>query len=329
MGIALLLSLFCSVSSYADTATVLVQSQKGSASVDRLKLETEVEIEEKSYRIRGSFEQGGWQLIVDKKIPVEIDEKSRFEILHPKDSPGGLEFELTAISPSGKVQSNLVQIKVKTLLANPSGETTGDFNFRAGLSLTSIDYSQSDSQNLYQLGPTLKGSARYVLVPDEWDLGASAYVSLFPITSSLAGSRLYFYGLNVRGGYRLPIPEYPEWVVTLAGGLYTLSTIGRADFGYSGVFGPQIYPYAKYTFSSGEKLGGYLKFSPVATSVAALRFDSNEFAFGFDFTPVPPKTGFFADYPISYVMDFSFLNLKSGSLTASGQTIGAGAMLAF
>lgn len=314
---------------FADTASLSIQAQKGSESLAGLKLEPKVKIEEKSYRVRGSFSLEGWQLIVDRKTPVDLDEDLRFEILHPKDSPNGLEFELTAISPTGKVQSNIVQIKVQRTVLLDDGEVAGRFTYKAGLSLTSISYDQSDSQTLYQLTPTLKGAVRYVLVPHQWDLGVSGYTTTFPLISSNSGGTLIFYGLNARAGYRLILPEYPEWVFTLSGGLYVLSTIGRADIGYSGVFGPQAFPSAQYTFSTGEKLGGYLKFSPVATAISELRFDSNEFAFGFDFTPVPPKNGFFAEYPISYVLDFSFLSLKSGSLSASSQTIGAGASLAF
>ncbi len=329
MRLLLLGFLLLPLVSFADNASLNVQSQKGSDALSGLKLEPKVTVEEKAYRIYGTFKLEGWQLIVDRKTPVELDEKLRFEILHPKDSPNGLEFELTAISPTGKVKSNIIQIQVQRTVLLDDGEVAGRYTFKAGLSLTSVSYSQSDSQTLYQLTPSLKGSARYVLVPHQWDLGVSGYTTTLPLISSTSAGALLFYGLNARAGYRLILPEYPEWVFTFSGGLYVLSTIGRTDIGYSGVFGPQAFPSAQYTFSTGEKLVGYLKFSPVATAVSELRFDSNEFAFGFDFTPVAPKEGFFAQYPISYALDFSFLSLKTGNLSASSHTVGAGATIAF
>jgi hypothetical protein len=329
-------------------AVEIIRAAAGQPKLNSLKLKDKPKFDNKSVTLKGTFAKSDYQLLLNKSEMLQVDPDSKKVEFKVNLLQEMTEFELTAVGPTGEIVREILTAKVQykqeapvveepVAKAEEEAPVSSDdpeaklLGIRAGLSLTSISYSQTGSTSFSMIVPTLRGSYSKFIFPDRWnkkvDLGASFYMTTFPITTDLVGSALYFYGVNARAGYHYDIQ--PDLHLLASGGFYYLGTFGRADTGYVNVVGLQLFGNLTKKFEDKSRIGGYLKFAPVSESLGSLSLGNSEKAFGFEYGLKPASEGFFRDHPISFNADFSWLYLDVGSVVSKTQTIGVGATLPF
>jgi hypothetical protein len=107
------------------------------------------------------------------------------------------------------------------------------------------------------------------------------YFNLLPVSSRGSEEALQFLGLNLRVGYRLPLP-WDRLTLQLFGGVYYVTTFYPGDLmGFKDLAGPQVYPVLNWRISGDWSFFAYGKYSPVQTGFAqAPDFANNELSAG-------------------------------------------------
>ncbi len=326
----------------------IIRAAAGQPKLNSLKLKDQPKFDNKSVTLKGTFAKSDYQLLLNKSEMLQVDPDSKKVEFKVNLLQEMTEFELTAVGPTGEIVREILTAKVQykqeapvaeepvAKAEEPTASSSDDaeaklLGVRAGLSLTSVSYSQTGSASFSMIVPTLRASYSKFIFPDRWnkkvDLGASFYMTTFPITTDLVGSALYFYGVNVRAGYHHDIK--PDLHLLAGGGFYYLGTFGRADTGYVNVVGLQLFGNITKKFEDKSRIGGYLKFAPVSESLGSLSFGNSEKAFGFEYGLKPAAEGFFHNHPLSLNADFSWLYLDVGAVVSKTQTISVGATLPF
>lgn len=120
--------------------------------------------------------------------------------------------------------------------------------------------SRIESKHSLLLTPKLAFNVRF---HRDWDVSLASFVNAWQMVSSTSlGAR--FIGVNLRLGYSPPWPRAP-WRLGLHAGAYFLQMIVSPTpaYGFSNLFGPQLYPTFSYTFPKDHTLGLYAKYSPL------------------------------------------------------------------
>lgn len=140
------------------------------------------------------------------------------------------------------------------------------YSLTVSAGLSSISYQENGYASLSEIAVTPKLSYRLLLPVPHCDFGLSGYATALALHSNLPGVTARFIGLNARVGYGgLEILPYP-WKFSLMGGLYyTTMAVQGSPFGFSGLFGPQIYPAIRYGLDLKDTLSGAFKYSPIGT----------------------------------------------------------------
>lgn len=276
-----------------------------------------------------------WQ---DREFAIKPSGNFTLEIPYDSDLKS---LELMAVSSTGEVEYHFYQLGVMTT-APPNASPKADgssaqnqsqsqkpaespvfkkkidkrFFLSPGLGLTLINLTQTSHDPYSATVLTAKVSANYLLLPPNWDLGASGFATALTLSHNGAVS-VRFFGLNLRLGYIFPQVRDP-WRLALYGGWYYSDMRASDDsFGYA-VSGPQLFPTLRRTLSNGQAITGYLKFSPVSNALSLMSLSSNEIAGGLGYV-IPTEMH---NYAIN--VDYARLSfsLDGTALTSSSITLG-------
>jgi hypothetical protein len=191
--------------------------------------------------VKGRFTRPNWNL-GRKAGPITLEQNGDFQLSLP----------LTGID----TRSSLFAVGIR-------GQTeVQEFVVRYPY-YSSISYRQTSAIDftLSELALTGKVGAEYPF-SSRWSAGASAYITLLPITNP--GNTLRFLGVNLRGTYHFTTAEQP-WAFSVGGGLYyTTTLVTGGSFGFFNLTGPQIFPVLRRNFNNGNYASGYLKYSMIS-----------------------------------------------------------------
>ncbi len=185
------------------------------------------------------------------------------------------------------------------------------WTYSAQAGLTYISYLETPhSVNLTQLGVTPKASIRYSL-NSKFDLGLSSFVTLFPITYYSPNTTEWarFFGINLRGGYKLPRQWlHSDWKLNL-GWYFWGMAVRRNVYGVAFLSGPQVF----INFDRAQAMRPwslYLKYAPTADSIRSLNVGNAEIAIGGALRVSPTSSR----HRIDVTFDLSRTTLQSETL---------------
>ena len=187
--------------------------------------------------------------------------------------------------------------------------SSSNWRFSLGTGITRLNYNQTNAFPFHEYAVTVKGSVLYRLIPEALDCSLSSFYNVAALnTSSPAGFKLQYLGVNARLGYHLI--EAPSSIrVNINGGFYyntSFSTIGFAN-----MYGPQLYPEFIYVLDNGNSIMLYAKFSPALSQAKSLSFTENR----------EIATGMHYSFPISRVLRMSVgLDISAFNLSVPGNT---------
>ncbi len=269
----------------------------------------------------GIFDHSGWNLVWKSK-QVLLDAKKQFR-LHVRINAATTTFPLTAIGPAGETEEQTVILVVSQwesilqrlgkFLAPPRPFVT------VLLAVSAISYEEQVSifsSKLFETALTGRLSYNFFIFGSRrWDLGASTYFTLLPLTKTLPDG-LRFLGLNVRVGYVFP-KTLGSWTFGIySGGYYTTTFVtGSAKFGFINMTGPQIYPVLRRSLAGGRSIMGYFKFSPMSSQFSLFTYSSYELAFGGIYSKSLSN-----EHPLSFSLDISRLHFSVPEQTFTGSS---------
>lgn len=347
MKLCVVLLLFLAMSesaSYAqDYFASLIAPKKNQSSLKGLMFkEAALEIKEqgegdkKSHyvEVSGRYINSEWALIADTDR-VKTSPDGNFVIKVPViGQMNGL--EMIAVGPLGEIEKQKIgifvpqyeELKKQNWTNLKSTRKEKNLKITPGIGLSVLSYNEPSRAAISETFITGKLSADYLIGESRFSLGSNLYSSLAVLSHSTE-SYVYFFGTNLRGGYRLPYLKDP-WQLKIFVGYYFTTTFGGTDdFGYSNLQGPQIYPTLSYKFKNDGALSSYVKYSPVANGIGFYTFDNSEFATGAAYFFRPQSSGIFSGKSLGLTADLAWLNLKTTIGKVSFQTTTLGAALRF
>jgi hypothetical protein len=161
----------------------------------------------------------------------------------------------------------------------PLFSQAGNFSLSAGLSVTSLSYTESSiSQKELAVVPKI-GFLNYLGSQTSIAIAGSGYYTAF-VSSATYDPKIQFYGLNGRIGY--VSRKKGQWLWDYYIGAYFVSSIvSGSAYGFTKMSGPQIYPVLRKSGSDGHtSFSCYLKYSPVFNGSALLGLGNYEIATG-------------------------------------------------
>ncbi len=257
--------------------------------------EIKVEKTENSFKataiLKGQLDLKDWSLIYnDEKIHLSPHSHltAKGDIDWDEDLGGFFELqiplagrenqiELTAVGPLGEIET------VKVLIPFPGWnplENPEENAFSTGMDFTSLSYKQSAKSDFSIQALTLKTGYFKPVFSGAFTVGGSVFVTLLGLSQNIADTSVRFLGVNFRMGYNFPQIPSPWGVSLLFGGYYSTMFVTKNKFGYSNLYGPQIYPAIKRKFAKGDALSAYLKLSPITDGVSILSLSTRELAMG-------------------------------------------------
>lgn len=263
------------------------------------------------------FETQSWSLISDKKV-LRMNAEGAFHfslVLVGKVT----RVDFVAVSPKGEVlrdQAGVIFDRFDEITTGRKVEKKEQANFTVGLGVATLDYRDDTRSGISQT--TLIGK----IAVDQpigrntpWSLGVNFYSTFAELSKSTTSSTEVF-GTNVRLGYRLL--QSGRWTIRAFLGLYYTTTYGGSDdFGYSNLFGPQLYPTFSYVQRNGAVTTIALKYSPVSNGFTFYSTDNREFAVGATYFFAPFTGGWLRDKSLGLTADLAWLSLKSSVLGSS------------
>jgi hypothetical protein len=280
----------------------------------------------------GHFNKPSWSLL-HKNILVPLSAQGDFKLTLTLKKR--LEnFELVVVNPKGEVQREPILIEIaaaqwerafpKKLPPPKVPELPPKYHFfTPGLNFTVLSYRETRVQSVSQTALTGKFAYRFALGKSGWDLGASGYLTLLPITKN-TDSTARFLGLNLRVGYSLPWPREPWQIGLMAGWYYTTMIVSPPTFGFLSMAGPQLFPVVRYRFGSGKAIATYFKWSPVSDSTSLMSLGNYELAAGGAYViPLMNRRS------VSVTLDAASLKLVVGRVTIESLSVSLGGAYGF
>lgn len=213
-----------------------------------------------SFFERGLYEQGGFT------FPIEANLGEKF-------------FSLTSARTRHQARFTAFSVYVEDAEARPSA-----WGFQLGTSGTYFSLSEVAARDLdfNAVALTLTGAVFYRLVPGLWDVSLSGHMSALvaPARRQPVGDEFArFYALNARIGRRLGAIR--DWTFYLNLGFYFSSIATQpAEAESVQITGPQLFLSWQQALASGKGAFGFLKLTPIATSVSLFDLSNRELAFG-------------------------------------------------
>ncbi len=219
--------------------------------------------------IDGTFSSPQHSLLVQLKAP-KVDPATRKFRVVIECTALSTPMMVSLVSQKGAVRSETVQIQLKTSedfasfkrsLLEPAPRLT---HFTVGLGMASLTYGQPGIASFNQVA--LSGRASVLRDIPKFRIWAdlSAYSTLLPLSSSIEGTSLRQFGLNLRVGRKI-LQFAGDWdLIVSGGGFYTSTVSNQGDFGFRDLYGAQIQPAITRPLGRrGEALTFYGKYVPL------------------------------------------------------------------
>lgn len=260
--------------------------------------------------LQGSYHRNEWSLIApdetaysDQSFTLRIPLKGKITDL-----------EFNAVGPFGETEYEKVQIIIEE--AQPESPSL----FSVGTGLTTLSMTQTSKPNFSMFGITVKSSYQKRFLSTPLDGQISGFITALSLARTPSDRSARFAGFNFRLGYLLYAPN-PKWSVSLAlGGYFATTWVSPNDFGFSNVYGPQLFPVIKRKLRDEKTLNFYFKISPVTDGFSVLSLSSRELATGL------ALDGFkFKNYNFALTLDVAnlILNLSGATIQSTSTTLGA------
>ncbi|MBI4924625.1 MAG: hypothetical protein HY843_01760, partial [Bdellovibrio sp.] len=196
--------------------------------------------------------------------------------------------EITAIGPLGDVHTDALVISYpfwKRLFEKEEQSQILEKKneFSTGLGITVLSYKQTSKSDVSLISSTFKGSYDRNIFNPNWALGASVFTTAVNFKNNIAGTSVRFLGFNLRLGYRFSFLKHPWDFILFGGGYYSTMFVTQCQFGYTNVYGPQIFPVIKRMLSNGHIISSYLKISPVTDGFSVIKLSTREIATGVNY----------------------------------------------
>ena len=153
-----------------------------------------------------------------------------------------------------------------------------------GLEGRSVTFSQTNLNNLNETMLAVDISYERTFAK-RWSVVAQSFIDIAGNAPFSTGQELpsHYWHLNSDLVYHLPI-RLPKWRIGIAGGFYYMTMFSSGTkFGYSDLWGPELYPIVTYSLNPKNALSFYLKYSPNASNFSP-NFNNHEAATGAEWT---------------------------------------------
>lgn len=115
-------------------------------------------------------------------------------------------------------------------------------------------------------------------------LGASADMTLLPFDVTGASLSLRLFDTETYASYTIP-NDSSSWTVGFRGGAYYATTFVSGNvFGFSNVFGPELYPVFSYRLSQSHRIFAEFKYAPVISQARGLDFSDTSLKAGLGYS---------------------------------------------
>lgn len=189
---------------------------------------------------------------------------------------------LVVVPPTGMTHRHHFKLKIDGWPSQRSGPYSSDGALSLGLSVTQVQYTETNVESQDQTALTMKfGYAMRLGTGDvtRWSLQFMNFVTLAALKTS-RDPPIRFLGINIRIGYDLPQISRP-WGVGIYGGIYYQTTfVAENAYGFANLIGPQLYPTLTYEIGRNRAFHLYAKYSPILSGAAVLPLNNREIAAG-------------------------------------------------
>ncbi len=199
-----------------------------------------------------------------------------------------VQIPFVATSKSQKTQSYILIMVVRKnrapIVVSGFQKMTNKSRWNFGLLGRSVTFSQT---NLYSLNETMLAvdvSYKHEITK-RWSFQAQSFVDIAGNAPLSTAQELpsHYWHLNSDIIYLLPFHS-PKWSIGIAGGLYYMTMFSSGTkFGYSNLWGPELYPIFNYSLNSDDAMSFYFKYSPNASNFSP-NFTNHEAAAGVEWT---------------------------------------------
>ncbi len=316
-------SLSCSASESSGTITGLTWIS------GPLRLVRNVSVGTFAVQFSGFFERPDWDLYLSN-YKIALKENGEFSILVPIDM-NYFKAVFSARGPNGEREHEIVKVSLNHFFSEKNQtlktrswmeKESRNLSMNLGVGSTYLSYQQTDLPRVSETNLSTKIDFIYALDPGVSTLEAGLFSSLLSLNNSpLAGNGLLNWGADVRYGREFLFNE-GTWAMYLFGGFYGLGTFGTDNVGYSGVYGPEVFPAVRYTFQNGSMIGGYAKYSPILSGFGFLNFENAHLSAGLNYYLKPFREGILRGIPLGVSLEASRLkmNVLRGDIVSTSYT---------
>ena len=204
---------------------------------------------------------------------------------------GHVQIPIVAKSPPRLAQPYVIVFSIakKQLQKVPVKEKPfkklSQWNF--GLEIRSVNYSQTNLNNLNEtmLAPVISYQEQFA---KRWSFQAESFIDAVrdvPFATNQNNDMARFWDSNADIIYSIPLRS-PNWSIGIAGGFYYMTTFSSGEsFGFTNLWGPEIYPIVRFVPNNKNTFEFYFKYAPVLSQMP-FNFSNNESNAGIEWTKI-------------------------------------------
>ena len=220
-----------------------------------------------------------------KELTVGPDGDFKFYLTLPFEH---VQIPFIATTSGQKSQSYILIMVVRKnrapIVVSGFQKTTNNSHWSFGFEGRSVTFSQTNLSNLNETMLAIDVSYEREL-SKRFSFMAQSFIDIAgnaPLSTAQELPSQYWH-LNSDVIYLLPLRS-PKWSIGIAGGLYYMTMLSSGTkFGYSDLWGPELYPIFTYSLNSADAMSFYFKYSPNASNFSP-NFTNHEAAAGVEWT---------------------------------------------
>jgi hypothetical protein len=155
-------------------------------------------------------------------------------------------------------------------------------------------------------------------VTTRWSLGVSADAALLPLNETGSSLGMKMFDVETFAAYSFT-DTHSAWDFSVRGGAYyTTTSVSGNAFGFTNMFGPEIYPVLSRSFTKGGVASLHFKYAPVIDSSSGFTFTSHALDAGLSYATAPSSGAwvFSGDYKkLNANVDATSVQLSGFSLS--------------
>ena len=172
--------------------------------------------------------------------------------------------QFIAISPEGLHQEETIRFVPKSDLDKLKNNKHHNHFFTAGLGLTQATYNESYNLSLKQINITGELAYTYIShMRSKWIFTSTVFGTLMELTRNIPSKSARYLSGHAQVGYKFQ-PLDTDWQFDLFLGMYyNTMIVPDKSFGYSNMYGPQIYPKITKRLSQNDSITLFLKYAAI------------------------------------------------------------------